>query len=161
MRFSNIAVLLTTVGLVALGACSKGVKTDEDVTPSAMNADESSGDSDSGRAAGLQTVQFGYDSFDLSTESKSVLGHNAQVLREKTSLKVQIEGHCDSRGGIQYNLALGEKRANAARSYLISEGIAEDRVTTISFGKEKLLDQGSSEEAHAKNRRGNFVITSK
>jgi peptidoglycan-associated lipoprotein len=162
MRISNVSLSVLLLGVLAFGACSKKeVKPEEGVVPNAMNADENSGDSDSGRAAGLKTVNFGYDAFDLSVEAKATLSQNAQILKEKANLKVQIEGHCDVRGGIQYNLALGEKRANAAKSFLVSEGITEDRVTTISFGKEKLLDNGSTEDAHAKNRRGNFVITSK
>ena len=147
----------------ALASCSKKqeVKPDESGGPSAPAADENVlGDSDSGKALGLQTVHFGYDSATLGDEAKRVLDDNARVLKEKSSVRIQIEGHCDSRGGIQYNIALGERRANAAKSYLSSKGISADRVSTISYGKERSIDPGTTEEAYAKNRRGNFVITS-
>jgi peptidoglycan-associated lipoprotein len=130
--------------------------------PTAAAADETSGgDSDSGKAMGLQTVFFPYDSFVLDKTAKAALKANADLLKEKSSLKVQIEGHCDQRGGIQYNIALGEKRANATRKYLQDMGVDASRLTVISFGKEKPLDPGTSEESYAKNRRSNFVVTSK
>jgi len=119
------------------------------------------GDSDSGKAFGLQTVYFDFDSFLLTESSKAALAANANVLKEKKAVKIQVEGHCDARGGIQYNIALGEKRANAVKKYLEDMGIGADRITTISYGKERLLDSRDTEEAHAKNRRANFVITSK
>jgi peptidoglycan-associated lipoprotein len=119
------------------------------------------GDSDSGKAMGLQTVHFGYDAYLLDEEAKSTLKANAQILKDKPSAKIQVEGHCDQRGGIQYNIALGEKRANAVKKFLVDQGIKADRVSTISMGKEKPIDPGSTEDAHAKNRRGNFVVTSR
>lgn len=146
--------------------CSKSEQQDpqldEQPIPAAVAGDENaSGDSDSGRAAGLQTVNFPYDSFALDEQGKATLAGNVQILKDKPSLAIQIEGHCDERGGIQYNIALGEKRANAVRGYLRQQGIQGERITTISFGKERPLDQGKTEEAYAKNRRANFVITSR
>ena len=117
------------------------------------------GDSDTGKAMGLQTIHFPYDSFLLDGEEKELLKANADILKSKTELKIQIEGHCDQRGGIQYNLALGEKRANSTKAFLTDLGIPSNRITVISFGKEKLIDPGTSEEAYARNRRANFVIT--
>jgi peptidoglycan-associated lipoprotein len=149
-------------GAVAAAGCSKAQKPDEGAVPNAVQADENaSGDSDSGRAMGLQTVYFGYDAFTLNGEAKATAKANADILKANESVKVQVEGHCDQRGGIQYNIALGEKRANATRKFLIDQGVAEDRITTISFGKERPLDPGTSEDAYGKNRRANFVITSK
>jgi len=72
-----------------------------------------------------------------------------------------VEGHCDERGTNEYNLALGERRANAAKRYLLSLGISSDRISSISYGEEKPLDPGHNEEAWAKNRRGHFIILSK
>ncbi len=168
-QFQVLLALLISAALVTASACSKSSTTAPEETevtqavPTAVNADTNldTGDSDSGKAMGLQTVHFPYDSFALDEESKGVLTSNAEILKGKDTLKVQIEGHCDQRGGIQYNIALGEKRANATKNYLVEMGIAADRVTTISFGKERPLDAGSSEEAYSKNRRANFVITSK
>jgi peptidoglycan-associated lipoprotein len=155
------AVLGCVLALGLAGCGGKKVAESEATTPdSASSVDNEAGDSDSGRAMGLQTVNFGYDSSTLDAQAKEVLNANAEILRDRASMKVQIEGHCDERGGIQYNIALGEKRANTARQYLISKGIKGDRITTISFGKERPLDQASNEAAWAKNRRGNFVITS-
>jgi peptidoglycan-associated lipoprotein len=77
------------------------------------------------------------------------------------TIKIQIEGHCDERGTSEYNLALGERRANSAKKYLISLGMPADRISTISYGKEKPLDPGHNEEAWSKNRRDHFIILSK
>jgi len=156
----SFAVVL--MSFVALSACSKKqeVKPDDNLIPTAANADENEmGDSDSGKAMGLQTVHFGYDSYVLEASAKSVMMANAQILKDKPSVKIQIEGHCDQRGGIQYNLALGEKRANAVKKFMLDQGIASNRMSVISFGKEKLLNNADSEEAHAQNRRATFVIT--
>jgi peptidoglycan-associated lipoprotein len=83
------------------------------------------------------------------------------LLKKYPKVKVQIEGHCDERGTIEYNLALGERRANSTKKYLISLGISADRISTISYGKERPLDPGHNEEAWAKNRRAHIVVLSK
>lgn len=159
--FRHFAAICACLALFAVGtSCSKKVK--EEASDDIMTGDENSlGDSDSGKALGMQTVHFPYDSFILDSASKSALKANAMILKDKPSITIQVEGHCDSRGGIQYNIALGEKRANAVRKYLADLGVSGERVTVISYGKERLLDQGETEEAHAKNRRANFVITSR
>lgn len=158
----RLAVTLAITGMILAAGCSKKQKEEEASIPNAAAADENAtGDSDSGKALGLQTVHYPYDSFVLTEEAKTTLKANADILKAHASTKIQIEGHCDQRGGIQYNIALGEKRANAAKKYLEDVGIAGDRITTISFGKERLLDTASTEEAHGKNRRANFVITSR
>jgi peptidoglycan-associated lipoprotein len=160
--FRHLALISTGIALVAATGCSKQEKKDEGGVPTAPSADENTtlGDSDSGRAMGLQTVHFPFDSFAFDQTAKNILKANADILKDKPALKIQIEGHCDQRGGIQYNIALGEKRANATRKYLQDLGIGDDRMTVISFGKERLIDTGTTEEAYAKNRRANFVITS-
>lgn len=157
-RFLTLMLAIATLSLA--GCSQKKPQGDDSTSSSAMDAN-TMGDSDTGRAMGLQTVNFPYDSSSLDATAKGVLKTNAGILAANSSVKVQIEGHCDTRGGIQYNIALGEKRANAAKKYLEDLGVAADRVTTISYGKERPMDPGSSEEAHAKNRRGNFVITAK
>jgi peptidoglycan-associated lipoprotein len=90
-----------------------------------------------------------------------ILKENAALLHKYPKVKIQIEGHCDERGTNEYNLALGERRANSTRNYLISLGISPDRISTISYGEERPLDPGHNEEAWAKNRRAHFVILSK
>ncbi len=153
----SLMILVTVFGLMG---CA-GKKTTETQTPTPSGEEGAIGDSDSGKALGLQTVHFPYDSYVLGAEAKKELDANSSVLKEKASAKVQVEGHCDMRGGIQYNIALGEKRAMAVKKYLEDHGISESRLTTISYGKERLLDSGTTEAAHTKNRRANFVITAR
>lgn len=113
--------------------------------------------SDSGKIAGLATVFFDYDKSTLSQSARDVLKANAEWMKKNANVKVQIEGHCDNRGSIEYNLALGERRANAVRSYLTSIGVSGSQLAVISYGEEKPLVASDSEEAWAKNRRANFV----
>lgn len=164
-RISLPVAILASLAVITIAGpgCSKKTQPEEPTAATTAGADENAatGDSDSGRALGMQTVHFPYDSFNLDSEAKSVLKNNADILKSHPSVKVQIEGHCDQRGGIQYNIALGEKRANGVKKYMEDLGINGDRLTTISFGKERPIDPGTSEEAYAKNRRANFVITSK
>ena len=109
----------------------------------------------------IKPVFYALDSAELSPEGVATLKANADVLRKYSSWKVTIEGHCDERGTAEYNLALGERRAVAARTYLVTLGIPADRIQTVSYGKEFPFDPGHTEEAWAKNRRGHFVITSR
>jgi len=90
-----------------------------------------------------------------------VLDANAKLLRDNAGAGITIEGHCDERGTAEYNLALGEKRALAAKTYLVSLGVPADRVRTVSYGKEFPFDPGHDEGAWSKNRRAHFVVTSK
>lgn len=118
-------------------------------------------DSDSGNAMGLRTVNFAYNSAALGDATRMALEENASILRDNPSLMVTVEGHCDERGGIQYNLALGERRANAVRDYLVAMGVSGSQLSTISFGKERPLAFGHDEMSWGQNRRANFVITSR
>jgi peptidoglycan-associated lipoprotein len=114
---------------------------------------------DLNRSSPLRPLFFGYDSSDVAAEGRGVLDANAAVLRQNPTWTVTIEGHCDERGTAEYNLALGERRAVAAREYFISLGIPADRLRTVSYGKEFPFDAGQTEEAWARNRRAHFVIT--
>jgi peptidoglycan-associated lipoprotein len=109
----------------------------------------------------LKPVYFELDSSDLTAANQKTLDEDAVLLKRYTSWTVTVEGHCDERGTAEYNLALGERRAIAARAYLISLGIAADRLRTVSYGKEFPFDPGHDESAFAKNRRAHFVITTK
>lgn len=111
-----------------------------------------------GEQGPLADVYFAYDSIELSDNAREILRTNADWLRENPRAKAEIEGHCDSRGTIEYNLALGAKRANAARDYLVSLGVSSDRLTTISYGKELQICQDESESCWAENRRAHFVV---
>jgi peptidoglycan-associated lipoprotein len=116
---------------------------------------------DLNRESPLKDLFFDYDSAELSADHQKVLDGDAEILKKYSTWVITIEGHCDERGTAEYNLALGERRAVAARSYLVSLGIAAERVKTVSYGKEFPFDPGHDEAAWAKNRRDHFVITSK
>jgi peptidoglycan-associated lipoprotein len=109
----------------------------------------------------LKDIHFDFDKYDIRPGDAEILKGNAALLKKYPKMKIQIEGHCDERGTVEYNLALGERRANSAKKYLISLGIPERSISTISYGKEKPLDPGHNEEAWAKNRRDHMVILSK
>jgi peptidoglycan-associated lipoprotein len=109
----------------------------------------------------LQDIHFEFDSAALSSEARAILDQHAEWLRGYSTVTLLIEGHCDERGTVEYNLALGERRANAAYNYLMSLGITASRLKTISYGKEFPLDPGHTEEAWAKNRRAHFEFTGK
>lgn len=162
--------LFTTlmVALLAVGCASNKPKNSQDDAAAtgvdAANAGlslELNGDSDSNRAGGLQTVYFAFDSSNIEGETKIALQNNAEYLKANTNVDVQIEGHCDERGGRQYNLALGERRAKAVRDYLVALGVESKRLSTISYGSERPKAEGSDESAWSQNRRANFVVTAK
>ncbi len=108
----------------------------------------------------FQTVYFDLDKYELRADAKAALDANFALLQNFTDAIVKIEGHCDERGTIEYNLSLGEKRANAVMDYLVGQGIAPARLSVISFGKERPADAGHNEAAWDKNRRTEFRIIS-
>lgn len=128
---------------------------DEDSDILSQSLDELNADSP------LSDILFDYDSAILSPEARSRLESHAQWLRRFSSITVLLEGHCDERGTVEYNLALGERRAMAAYNYLQSLGIPATRLKSISYGKEFPLDPAHNESAWTRNRRCHFVITSK
>lgn len=107
----------------------------------------------------LDNIYFEFDKYDLTSESKTALSQNGRIMMNHSDFNILIEGHCDERGTEEYNLALGEKRALAARDYLVEFGIARGRISVISYGEEKPVDPRHDEEAWAKNRRAQFVVT--
>lgn len=109
----------------------------------------------------LKDIHFDFDRYDIRREDETVLKENAGFLKNNPRIKVQIEGHCDERGTVEYNLALGERRANNTKKYLVFLGIPSDRISTISYGKERPFDKGHDEQAWAKNRRAHIVVLSK
>ena len=170
MKLHRLFALVAVISSLALVGCPKKPTIDSSETggtggsSGSVTDEQVNGglaDSDSNNAMGLQTIHFPYDSFEIVGENKDTLKGNIAILKENPSLSVQIEGHCDERGGSQYNLALGEKRANAVKARIVAGGVAASRVTTISMGKEKPIAQGTGEAVWAQNRRANFVITAK
>ena len=109
----------------------------------------------------FEPVFFALDSAGLDEEGRAVAAANAEILREFPTWVITVEGHCDERGTAEYNLALGERRAESVKAYLVSLGIAPDRVRTVSYGKEFPFDPGQNEAAWAANRRGHFVVTAR
>ena len=109
-------------------------------------------------ARGLQRIFFDFDQYVLTSQARDILADNAAYLKANPGVNVRIEGHCDERGSDEYNLALGERRAQAAQKYLISLGVDSSQLEVISYGEEKPLDPGNNEEAWSKNRRAEFVV---
>jgi peptidoglycan-associated lipoprotein len=109
----------------------------------------------------FQPVFFAYDQDDIDAAGQQALNHNAELMKKYTTWIITIEGHADERGTAEYNLALGERRALAARNYLVSLGIPADRLRTVSYGKEFPFEPGHDESSWSKNRRAHFVVTSK
>jgi peptidoglycan-associated lipoprotein len=105
-------------------------------------------------------VYFDYDKYDIRADAQPVLSAQAAWLVKYPSVKVRIEGNADERGTREYNLALGSRRANSVKDFLVGHGVAADRIETISYGKEMPIDPGNTEEAYAKNRNGHTAIVS-
>ncbi|OGQ18339.1 MAG: peptidoglycan-associated lipoprotein [Deltaproteobacteria bacterium RIFCSPHIGHO2_02_FULL_40_11] len=114
---------------------------------------------DVGYAGGLRVVLFEFDDSNLTEDARALLKINADWLKENQKVQVQIEGHCDSRGTQQYNLALGQKRADSVKRYLVNLGVQGGRLSTLSYGEDRPFESHETEEAWAKNRRAEFVIT--
>jgi len=133
------------------------------VAPGALTEDAIGNRSldDLNRDSPFAPVFFGLDSAELDDAGRAVATANAQLLRKYATWTITVEGHCDERGTAEYNLALGERRAVAVTTYLVSLGIAPDRIRAVSYGNEFPFDPGHDEAAWAKNRRAHFVITSK
>ncbi|HXR33369.1 MAG TPA: peptidoglycan-associated lipoprotein Pal [Verrucomicrobiae bacterium] len=107
----------------------------------------------------VRDAYFDYDKADIRADAREALGKTADFLRNYPQLRVTIEGHCDERGSTEYNLALGDRRASAVKQYLVSLGIPADRLTTVSYGKEKPFCMESNETCWQENRRGHFIQT--
>jgi peptidoglycan-associated lipoprotein len=109
----------------------------------------------------LKDIHFDFDKYDIRPEDAAILKESAALLKKFPNVKIQIEGHCDERGTVEYNLALGERRANKTKDYLVSLGLSVARISTISYGKERPFDPAHNEEAWSKNRRAHAIITAK
>jgi len=163
-RILRVVISLLSVAVIASCASKKKGEGEAAVGEAAPGESISSKDmgydpsgSDSGSIQGLSTVYFDYDQSALTNDARKQLSENAQWIKSNTGTTIQIEGHCDERGSVEYNLALGERRAKAVKTYLVSLGIDGKRLSVISYGKEKPIVQGDTESAYSKNRRANFV----
>jgi peptidoglycan-associated lipoprotein len=163
MKFAAVAAIL------ALAACTTKPKSTEEAPPVAPPAaSNSSGVQSSVVPGSIQdfrvnvgdTVHFGYNDYNVQDEDKGVLQRQSQWLQRYPQVRVTIEGHCDERGTREYNLALGARRANAVKEYLVSLGVPSARLDTISYGKERPICTESDESCWAQNRRGVTTIVS-
>jgi peptidoglycan-associated lipoprotein len=167
----KIAIALTAAGALALGACSK--KAPEELPPApqastpgtqTLGPVQPAGAVPGTQAhfaqtmAGRDTILFDTDRYNIDSEDQVALQSQAQYLQQYPNVRATVEGHADERGTRDYNLALGERRANAAKNYLVSLGIAANRVSTVSYGKERPRALGSNEQAWAQNRRAVTVV---
>jgi peptidoglycan-associated lipoprotein len=163
--------LVAGTALMAAGCAKKRPETlppapvgTEGTIPAAEQADPSGGaivpgsDADFRRSVSSNTINFGLDQSDVDDAARSILDSQVQWLSRYPAKRVTLEGHCDERGTREYNLALGERRANSAKNYLVSRGVAAARITTVSYGKERPLALGSDEESYAQNRRAVTVV---
>lgn len=158
-------VLIALSAAAALAACaSRGepTPTPAEPTPPAVEQPRGPvpGSVEDFRVSVGDRVFFGYDRFDLTPEARSVLERQAAWLRQYPNVRILVAGNCDERGTREYNLALGARRAAAARDYLVSLGVAANRVETVSYGKERPLDARSNEEAWSVNRNAHSQIVS-
>ncbi len=166
--FRRTRNLLVVVALaLALAGCGSKTKPEPDPTievsrrdpnnPSTPGGGVPDNSMDPETISELADIHFDFDQYDLRGGDREILTNNGRWLTDNGSTRVLIEGHCDERGTVEYNLALGEKRARTARDFLASYGISQDRLDIISYGKERPLDPRGSEEAWSVNRRCHFV----
>ena len=152
--------IVLTVSIALVGCSKDDTTADQSVESS---SDESPADpSEAGpvsEAAATSTVFFAFDDYTLSSETQDQLAELATYLKQNSGDVLQIEGHCDERGSIEYNLALGQRRAASVKDYLVQMGVDPSRVTTISYGEERPAVEGHNEAAWSKNRRAEFVLS--
>lgn len=175
MRHLNVRItilLLAAAAVLAPGCAKKGpavppappsnttpvpsTTTPNNPTPAPSQTAPAPSPATSVTVSDLRTVYFALDSWALDEDAHAVLDFDAKVLRDNPGLVVRIEGHCDERGTVEYNISLGQKRADAVRDYLVGAGVAENRLSTLSYGKERPAVDGHDEAAWAKNRRSEF-----
>jgi peptidoglycan-associated lipoprotein len=167
MTIKKSTAMVAAIAMLAVGACSK--KAPETLPP----IPEGTGSTDPGPSTGgvvpgsqqdfvnsvsSDRIFFGFDQYNVDAEDQATLASQAQWLQRNSAVRVLLEGHADERGTRDYNIALGERRANAAKNYLASLGVDPSRIQVISYGKERPAELGSNEEAYAKNRRAVTVV---
>ncbi|MEZ5914302.1 MAG: peptidoglycan-associated lipoprotein Pal [Parvularculaceae bacterium] len=164
----NVNISMKSIGAVAVmalaAACSSTSSTGPDVAAT-DNANAPVSSIVAGSQEDLEQnvghrVFFGYDQYSLSPQAQSTLQRQADFLKQHTNVSIQLAGNCDERGTREYNLALGARRAEAARAYLVSMGVDSSRISTVSYGKERPLDPRSTEDAWSLNRNATTTITS-
>ena len=158
-----VGVLALSVAASAWMGCSSTPETENTQTDTGSEfreapTPEGSGDQMGGKLAGFQTVYFDYDRAEIREDARPALRNNADKLNAGNLGTVTVEGHCDERGSTEYNLALGERRANAVKRYLVDLGVPSNNLRTVSFGEERAAVQGHDESAWRYNRRVEFSV---
>jgi len=165
----SMLTLLATAALIAfmVGGCAKKPKVEpltKPPTTQTVPPDTTSGTSTGNKppvesvpSSKFMAIYFDFDKYNLRDDAKADLKKNIDVMKQDQNLKITVEGHCDERGTVEYNLALGERRAKSARDYMVNMGVKANRVSTISYGKERPVAFGHDEDAWSKNRRDEFV----
>ncbi len=165
-RFGLLGVALLAMGLMVAGGCAKKVSS----TPAGASATASTGgagaqgglsEAERQKMMAIEKIQanriyFAFDSSELTQESRQILTEKAGLLKANPSIKLVVEGHCDERGTNEYNMALGERRARAAKDFLVLSGVDAGRIQTISYGEERPVCTESNEACWSKNRRDEF-----
>jgi len=163
-------LLVVGVSLLAAGCAKKGAVPEETavaapaeyMTPAPVQAPpavEKDTSSLAEMASGLENVYFDFDKYSIRPDARCILKKNADIIMALKGAKVVIEGHCDERGSTEYNLALGQRRAEAAQDYVVSLGVDSSTISTVSYGEERPVDPGQNEKAWAKNRRAHFAVS--
>jgi peptidoglycan-associated lipoprotein len=167
------ATILAMAAMVAVAGCAKKKPAELPPPPPSTSMPSNDNGASSGNVgtgivpgsradflqqAGTDTVHFATDSHDVDQEAQGILSAQAKWLVSHANVRVTLEGHCDERGTREYNLALGDRRANAAKNFLVSAGVSADRINTISYGKERPVAMGSDEASWAQNRRAVTVV---
>ncbi len=166
---NKLVIALTAASALALSACAKKAPEElppppQEVTPTPSAPLPPSGPVPGTQAhfaqamAGRDTIFFDTDRYNIDAEDQAALAQQAQYLQQYPNVRATIEGHADERGTREYNIALGERRASAARNYLVSLGIPDGRLSVVSYGKERPVALGSNEQAWARNRRAVTVL---
>jgi peptidoglycan-associated lipoprotein len=165
----KIALAITVCSAIALSACAKKPPAELPPAPQDTSTPTPTPSQPTGAIPGSQehfrqvmagrdTIYFDTDMFNIDAQDQAALREQANYLAQFPNVRATIEGHADERGTREYNLALGERRANAAKNYLVSLGVGADRLSVVSYGKERPVDTGSNEQAWARNRRAVTVV---
>jgi peptidoglycan-associated lipoprotein len=154
----SMKIALVSALALSLSACAKKKVEELPPAPPPQTGPVPGSRADFLAQAGTDTIYFGTDGYDVDAEDQATLAKQAQWLAKFPNVAVTVEGHCDERGTREYNLALGERRANAAKNYLVQQGVSASRISVISYGKERPVATGSNEQAWARNRRAVTIV---
>ena len=162
-------VVLMAFGMAIFTGCAENKTAVKDEAVQEQKADVAKADQEqsakvdaaAGADGNIRDINFDFDQSNIRPDAREILKANADILLKKGAAKITIEGYCDERGTAEYNMALGERRAQETKKYITNLGVKASKIKTISYGEERPLDTGNNEDAWAKNRRAHFVVNSK